>query len=777
MQHATPSTRLIAAHAGRVHLTAAGRVELSAMAIGQMPGDAPADGPRRFRMYAYSGGVMFPVLSDDVNWRGPVVVDLSGMRTEYVTPIHREHDTDRPVGHGDVEVNREIIVDGTFSITASADTAEIIDGLEHGFPWRASIGLSEMQLERVAAKRTVTVNGIEFEGPILVVRSSHLDEVSFVTVPGDYDTGAFLAHRLKQSTDPNHQDNAVNFSQWLAAKGINEATLTASRLHTLHTEWAASLNASGAATAVADPPANPATPDPTLPAPQATPAATSDPTLPVGDSVVSATGEGSTATTATAGRRQSPHHVAPSLDLAAHRAQIADEENRVEAIRLIGTSIGNPEMEGGERLTAHAIRNGWTVQQTTLAAQRGRRPEAPAIHTTSTAARTSIGAVQAAMMLRAGRPIDRVMPHSEHVAPWMLRPVNDPERDRIMNDAQAMRGGTMMDFVSQSLIACGHTPPSGFNRHATLRAAFSTGSIAAVFDQSIGSIALTAYAEAGNFAMGWTSESDALNLLPHERPRMQAAQDLARHVTGGQAKHAHRSATAETVQVDRFSRQASIDENDFINDQFGLLAETPRDFGRAAARLVPGLVAAVMLRNANLVETGRALFNTTDVTLIAAKPLTQPNLQFARAALARKKDGDATLNLPATHLIVPSALGDLAIQLTRSAVITNDSGAGGSNPIYMRNIAPVEEARLDNGMVDPLSLSEAVLAGSTTSWYLVSADGKTIEVQYLQGTGRQPIILVETLSGNGEFGVNITVKHFAGAAAIGSKSMIRIDAT
>ncbi|MCA9219741.1 MAG: hypothetical protein KDA71_05400, partial [Planctomycetales bacterium] len=534
-----------------------------------------------------------------------------------------------------------------------------------------------------------------------------------------------------------------------------------------------SLQANGTATAVETPPA------------ESEDEPTESDDEPAAIETATPTEQPAATATATASR---PHNVpsapvatnlngaAPSIDLAAHRAQLADEENRVQAIRAVGESIGNPEIESGERLVAHAIRNGWSVQQATLAAQRGRRPAAPAIHTTSETARTSVGAVQAAMMLRAGRPIDRVMPHSPYVSPWLTRPVNDPERDRIMNDAQALRGGTMMDFVSQSLIACGHTPPSGFNRHATLRAGFSTGSIAAVFDQSVGSIALTAYAEAGNFATGWTSENDALNLLPHERPRMQAAQDLSLHPTGGQADSAHRSATSETVQVDRFSRSAKIDENDFINDQFGLLAETPRDFGRAAARLVPGLVAAVLLRNGTLKETTRALFNATDNTLQTGKPLTKANLQAVRAVLARMKDGDATLNLPATHLIVPSELGDLAIQLTRSAVISADAGDGSMNPVYMRNIAPVEEARLDNGMVDPLSLTGTVLAGSTSSWYLVSASGKTIEVQYLQGTGRQPIVEVESLTGNGEFGVIITVKHFAGAAGIGSKSMIRVDA-
>lgn len=757
-----------------------GRCEL--IALGNLPGviqsEAADDAQPAFRMLAYSGGVMFPKLNG-IDWKGPVVVDLSGMRIEPSIPIHREHNRERPVGHGYPDVGRELLVDGVFSVRGD-DAEQVIDGLKNGFPWKPSIGLSEMQAERVARGRTVTVNGGEFEGPILVIRSSHLDEVSFVTIPGDYDTAAVLANRPEAAdtarSNSNHdaQGSHVTFSQWLAKNGHDEATLTASRIGSLHAEYLQELNASRSQDAAE---INDAAGGNAAEETEPTDNATATATASRDDSQ-----SGSNRPTATAGRQSNgleettdqAHH------LTAARNAAADEENRCAAIREIGVSIANPVMDGGEHLTAHAMRNNWTVEQTRQAAQlsagRARRPSAPAIHTTSQATRETVGAVQAAMMLRAGRPIDLVLPHSPHVAPWMTRPVNDPARQQIMDNAHAMRGGTMMDFAAASLRANNREVPSGFDRHSVLQAAFSTGSISAVFDQSIGSIALTAYAEAGNFAAGWTSESDALNLLPHERPRMQAAQDLSLHPTGGQADHAHRVATSETVQVDRFSRQCTIDENDFINDQFGLLAETPRDFGRAAARLVPRLVAAILLRNANLKATGRALFNATDGSLITGKPLTQPNLQAVRAALARKKDGDATLNLQATHLIVPSELGDLAIQLTHSAVISNDSGAGATNPTKLRNILPIEEARLDVGMQDPLSLTGANLAGSTSSWFLTSTDGKTIEVQYLQGTGRQPIVVVEQLSGKGEFGMNITVKHFAGAAPL-AHDIIRVDAT
>jgi hypothetical protein len=258
-----------------------------------------------------------------------------------------------------------------------------------------------------------------------------------------------------------------------------------------------------------------------------------------------------------------------------------------------------------------------------------------------------------------------------------------------------------------------------------------------------------------------------------DRPRMAAGQDLTKHETDGEADHASMAAVNEKVKADRFSRQAQIDEVHFINDQFGMLRDSPVEFGRMARRLVPNMVAAVLLANANLAATGRALFNATDGSLLTSAALSAANLSRARGVLSKRKEGDASLNFDASHLLVPSDLGDLAIQLTKSAVISADSGSGSTNPLFMRSINPVEEGRLANGVINPKT--GATLAGSLTSWYLISNQAHTIEVQYLQGTGRQPIVVVEQLTG-GKFGLIVTVKHYAGAKDLDFRGMVRCDA-
>ena len=219
----------------------------------------------------------------------------------------------------------------------------------------------------------------------------------------------------------------------------------------------------------------------------------------------------------------------------------------------------------------------------------------------------------------------------------------------------------------------------------------------------------------------------------------------------------------EKAQVFRFSRQMKIDEADILGDNFGKFKDTPRDFGLAAGRVRPDMVASVLLSNANLTATGRALFNSTDGNAATSAALTRANLSSLIAAIRKRKDGDATLDLPVTHLLVPPDLLDTALQLCYSVVISNDSGAGNMNPVKAYGITPISEPRLSNGLAHPVT--GTALAGSATTYYGVSNRARTIEVTYLAGAGRTPVVRSETLVG-GEFGLAIDVRHYVGATAL-----------
>jgi hypothetical protein len=80
---------------------------------------------------------------------------------------------------------------------------------------------------------------------------------------------------------------------------------------------------------------------------------------------------------------------------------------------------------------------------------------------------------------------------------------------------------------------------------------------------------------------------------------------------------------------------------------------------------------------------------------------------------------------------------------------------------------------LSTGITNPIT--GASLAGSTTMYYGVSDKSRTIEVTYLQGAGRTPVVRSETLTG-GEFGLAIDVRHYVGATALDWRGFHRFNA-
>lgn len=739
-------------------LNAAGRLTLTAMAA--VESDATEGKLPAFTIDAYSGGLMQPQL-EGVAWDGDCVVDISGLRFNATIPVHRDHDVTKPVGHTSVEVGDRITCNGVFSID-NDHSREIRAGAKNGFPWKGSIGLSNMLVEFIEAGQTTEVNGKQWQGPLMVTRQADLDEVSIVTVPGDSNVEAVLA-----AAKPNGVSQ-MDFSQWLKDKGFDEASLSDGQIAALKKAYEAEM---AEESAEGD--------DGEMDASKDGEDSDGD-----GESEESDSEGEEKETSAKAGKNKGKSLKAsksssgsskkPKLSAAARaRREVAREEQRISDIREVCENFGNPDFKKGTKLSAHAIREGWTAAQTALHATRHSRPRTSAVHTTSQQQRGTVEALQAGIMLRAGRRIDNVLPEHSMVPEWQSRPVNDPTRQRVMDNAQEFRDLSMSEYCDAALRASGHQVPSGSGRSmrmARLQAAFSTGAVSSLYNTVIGSMAIASYQESGDFSQGWTSENDELNLEEHSRVRLETTPDLTLHPDSGTADDTKVSSNSEKVKADRFSRQATIDEIAFINDNFQLLREIPTLFGQAAARLRPNLVAAVLLANAAMRDSV-ALFHATHGNLITASPLGSTTMRTARAALGKQKEGDASLNLAASHLVVPTDLGDLAYQLCNSTTIFQDGGQGGTNPLAVRNIQPVEEARLANGVTDPRNKS--ALAGSATTWYLISSDGHTIEVQFLAGTGRVPVVVVENLIG-GQFGLNITVKHYAGAKALDWRSMVQV---
>jgi hypothetical protein len=695
-----------------------------------------------FSGIAYTGGVMNPKLA--IQWNGPVVIDLAGLDAP-VGPVHRDHDESRPVGHLTAVANdgTKLSVTGVFSVP-SVDQQEIIAGAKNGFPWRPSVGVKILTYSTVPQGQTLQCNGRTFEGPILVVKRSQLKEVSLVTIPGDPESSVSIAASANQ--------NMPTFEDYCKSLGLDHATLSPEAVAALKVSYAESIEPD--ADASADPADNSQQP------PTATASQPTEP--PMAKPATAAASSASPDLTAAGG-----------LDLTAYRSQMAAETKRVNDVTTLCARFGSPTvMVGGKNvdLAAHAIENGLTGDQTELLARRHQdleasrnsRPHGPAIHSRSSQSSIDLGAIQGGLMLRAGMNLDSPTFANRHVKAklpgWLQAGINDPVRQRTMDDAHRFSESSLVDACKLGLQARGVDVPVG--RMDMLQAAFSSGTVATLFGATIGAKMLESYAEVEDFSQGWCTEDENPDLEEHNRNRMQAAPNLKLHPVGGSAVHGSRRVLTEKSQVSRFSEQLKIDEADLMGDNFSKLKDSPRDFGQAAGRLRPDMVAAVILSNPTLLQTGRAAFNATEGNTATGKALARATLSEMISLHAKRKDGDATLNLPVTELLVPPELLDTAIQLCYSANLSNDSGSGDINPLRKYGITPRSEPRFSNGMVHPVT--GAALAGSATTYYSVSKAARTIEVAYLQGAGKVPVVRTETLVG-GEFGIVIDVRHYIGA--------------
>jgi hypothetical protein len=307
----------------------------------------------------------------------------------------------------------------------------------------------------------------------------------------------------------------------------------------------------------------------------------------------------------------------------------------------------------------------------------------------------------------------------------------------------------------------------------TLQAAFSTNNVASLFGATLGAKVLESYASVEDFSLDWTSNAENPDLEQHVRIRLENIGSLEYNAVGQPAAHATRAAKNEYTSVNRFAKQLTFDEADLLGDNFQKLKDSPRDMGLAAARVIPDLVAAILLSNPTLNQTGAALFSSTHGNNATSAALARATLSAAIARLAKRKDGDANLNLKPSHLLVGPDLIDLALQLLMSIVISNDSGNGEKNVLNSYGIKPVSEARLANGVVNPLT--KASLAGSATKWILLSDEAHTIEVTTLEGAGRVPRVRTTELN-QGQFGLNCDVSLYAGATALDHRGFDRSDA-
>lgn len=730
---------------------------------------ASADGtaPRRFEMVAYTGE---PLLLD--GYKLPVVIDIASVdfSAQSVPALH-QHDQGATSVVGQIDHIAPTTFEGLPAISAAGlftptDEPGDITGVvmkkhDAGFRWQASVGGNPGRLEQVAAGQKIQLNGREYSGPCFVARGFGFKEISFVVIGADSFTSvAAKSHTIRI------KGMAMTFEQW--ALGF----MTIEEFSALDESAKSALQKAFDASGTAEPVA-------------AEGEMEEEEEPPVVAEGETETPEDEEPPPASAAGRKLKIKAAKTVDLT---AQAAQQVRLVHELTGICAKYGNPEITASgvkTPLLAHALEHKWDRNRTELEAmriERNRTSNIPAAHIKAHGKDCSLQALQGAMILRAGGKLDSPAYKSRagyamlsKSAPWLLQDINASDRNRYMEAAQRYDNYSMIQICEE---ACrlNRIDTGGMGRGEMIRAAFSGGgNLSNIFTTNVNAILLTSYVEfSDDTTVGWVSEQDVNDFKTNERPRVNIGDGLKKLPRGSEAEHTSYTDTVESYKIARYARQFVIDEQDAIDDNFSMFQEVPTGFGLAAARLRPDLVyGAVILANPTLTATSLAVFsdsNSPDNNLSGA--LSHATLSTARAKLALVRENSVNLGLKMTHLLVPPSLEDLAIELTQSANILygadDETIRGADNVHRSRNFTIVVEPRIENGVVNPAD--ETSQSGSSTAWYGIAAQGHTIEVGYLKGTGRAPQVRSFVLD-QGRWGMGWDVKHDIGVKALDFKAM------
>lgn len=229
-------------------LALSAEIELSAM-------DGGMERTPTFQMVGYTGAAIRQSWS-----RNPLVVDLAGLEAGHSVPILWGHDVslDSILGQSSMVNNdgRQLTLSGEIFGT-SLIAERILQLSKKGMKFQASIGADPGRIENFAAGQKVSVNGRDFIGPISVVRSAKLREVSVVLMGADPATSAAIAAEAMKgivmahdATNPKPTDTveaaatgaADNKAPIVQAKGGDGASVSdgnAASLDNLRAELAA----------------------------------------------------------------------------------------------------------------------------------------------------------------------------------------------------------------------------------------------------------------------------------------------------------------------------------------------------------------------------------------------------------------------------------------------------------------------------------------------------------------------------------------------------------
>jgi phage major head subunit gpT-like protein/phage head maturation protease len=605
----------------------------------------------------------------------PVIVDLNGLKAARERiPILLDHDASRIVGQGTPTIDSSgVKIEGTIT-GDDADGGKVVMHARNGFEWQASIGAAIVRQEIVKAGEKAIVNGREVNGPILIAREARLQETSFVAIGADSQTSASVA-----ASNPSGQalkGTAMNFEQWLQAKGFDPAALNETQKSALEAAWKA---------------------EQAPPAPAPTPAPAASPTL----SAMTTFEETLKAARAEEDRKAKITQIAALV--LADRPAMADEI---------------------EKLTKAAIEAKLSPTDFELSMLRAMR--APVISGPGAIDRkASVKVIEAAVCLTAGLPSPE-----KHFDEQTLNAASDRFRHGLGLNELLLMAARENGYTGNSTRDIRGLLNAAFTADRGIQAAgFSTFALSGILGNVANKFLLMGFMAVES---GWREISSVRAVRDFKQITSYSLTGDFQYEEvgpGGELKHGTVSELSYTNQAKTYGRMFAINRTDLINDDLGALSVIPQRIGRGAALKLNDVFWTAFMNNSSFFTTARgnaiegATVGTNDSRL-GIEGLTRAETAFYNLTDADSKP----LGLTAQILLVPNALNVLAAQLMNSTEVrdtTANTAIGTANP-HAGKYRIVRSSYLSNS---------AYTGNSTTAWYILANPSElpVIEVAFLNG--------------------------------------------
>ena len=637
--------------------------------------------PRRFSILAYSGG---PLNVDGFDT--PVIVDLDGLEIPGAIPILIDHtkSVEATLGVTDAITNDGQTLSLAGVVTGvSAMAQQVLAQSAAGHQWQASIGAAVNEQEEIRAGQTVSVNGREFSGPVIVARRSVLRETSVLPMGADHTTTVNLA---ASAANIKGAASMPTFEEWITSLGLDASTLTPENTAALQLAYET------------------VTTDPAAPEAVAMPAE-----MPMEEELPTANAKGA------------------KLDIQASmkslQAKTAAHFRKVAQIEVIAAGHAN--------IAATAIEKDWSLEKVELEVIK-----ASAAKTRPTSFNSAQNAVQnMPAVLEAA-----VCLHRKH------KNVEKEFDDKTLQAAhsQFRRGVGLQQMMLMAANANGMPLSAGMKIGAgnlrevmhyafsnQIQAGFSTLSLPGILSNVANKELLEGYMEEEQTWREVSRTASVSDFKTATSYRLLDDMEYEELGAGGKIKHGKVGEESYTRQARTYAKMFALTRTDMINDDMSALDDLRNRVGRGAAKKLNRVFWAKWLDNSTLFTAGRGNYidgaTTTLLTDYVGLGLALDAFDNLRSPSAdgSKKLGGKFGGSPSI-LLTPGG----GISRVAEAIYVNQNIGGGTQ---------TSEANIHYGKYKPVKsvfLNDSTISGgSATAWYLLRnpSEAAGVVVSFLDG--------------------------------------------